>query len=187
MSRIFGPCAQQGYIVPNVREAAKNWLDMGVGPFFINETGLTLPGTYRGKQYEFGLTPAFAYSGDQQIELIQPDGPAHSIYKDYLAQVPEGGLQHVAFWEEDPDSKVQEVLDAGHPFEVIMTYDDMTTGGSRHVYLDSTKKPGIMVQLMKRDTLFDALFNKMKEAADTWDGSEPFRSTIPLIEELRGS
>ena len=104
MSRIFGPVIQQGYIVPDVKEAAKHWIDIGVGPFFLDE-GLTLPGTYHGEKYEFGLTPAFSYSGDQQIELIQPDGPAPSIYKDYLEQVPEGGLQHVAFWAEDPDGK----------------------------------------------------------------------------------
>lgn len=184
MSRIFGPCIQQGYIVPDVKEAAKHWIDIGVGPFFLDE-GLTLPGTYHGEKYEFGLTPAFSYSGDQQVELIQPDGPAPSIYKDYLAQVPGGGLQHVAFWAEDPDGKAQEVIDAGHPFEVVQAYDDITNPGrNRHLYLDSTENPGTMVQLMMRDPLYIALFGKIEQACNTWDGSEPLRSIRPLLADL---
>ncbi|MDA0339086.1 MAG: hypothetical protein O2910_04500 [Proteobacteria bacterium] len=55
MSRIFGPVIQQGYIVPDVKEAAKHWIAIGVGPFFLDE-GLTLPGTYKGEKHEFGIT-----------------------------------------------------------------------------------------------------------------------------------
>ena len=184
MSRIFGPVIQQGYIVPDVKEAAKHWIAIGVGPFFLDE-GLTLPGTYKGEKHEFGLTPAFSYSGDQQIELIQPDGPAPSIYKDYLRKVPDGGLQHIAVWAEDPDATAEKLIGEGHKFEVVQAYDDITNPGrNRHIYMDSTEHPGTMVQLMMRDPLYIALFGLIKDACDNWDGSEPIRSIRPLLADL---
>jgi hypothetical protein len=184
MSRIFGPVIQQGYVVPNMREATKHWIEIGIGPFYVDEH-LKLPGLYFGKQYEFELSPAFTYSGDQQIELIQPHGDAPSIYKDYLKRVPEGGLQHIAVWAEEPDDVVKTLKAEGRRFEVTQSYIDITrTNRNRHVYLDSIDHPGTMVQLMMHDPLYIKLFGMIKHAADTWDGSDPIRPIGVLLEGL---
>lgn len=186
MSRIFGPVIQQGYIVPDVREAAKHWNAIGVGPFFIDD-GLTLEGEYYGETHTFGLTPAFSYSGDQQIELIQPDGDGPSIYKDYLKQVPEGGLQHIAVWAEEPDAFAAKLKADGHDFIIPQSYYDATKPGTkanRHMYLDSKEFPGTMVQLMMRDALYIKLFGLIHDAAANWDGSEPIRPIRPLLDQV---
>lgn len=184
MSRLFGPVVQQGYVVPDMKKGIEHWLARGVGPFYLIED-IRLPAEHYGERMDCHIQAAFAYSGDQQIELIQPHGDAPSIYKDYLKRVPEGGLQHIAVWAEEPDAVVARLQAEGRRFAVTQSYIDITrTTRNRHVYLDSVDHPGIMVQLMMRDPLYIKLFGMIKAAADTWDGSDPIRPIGVLLEKL---
>jgi len=70
MSVLFGPTVQQGYVVPDLQAAMQHWLARGIGPFFFEELR-GYPGLYRGRETQFDLDAAFAYSGDQQIEVTQ--------------------------------------------------------------------------------------------------------------------
>lgn len=164
MSVLFGPIVQQGYVVPDLEKALRHWIARGVGPFFVEELR-DYPGVYRGHAQTFDLNAAFSYSGDQQIEVIQPVGDAPSIYRDWLEKHPEGGLQHVAVWVDDIDAKRSELEASGHRYEVIQSY------GDRHAYLDSATEPGVMVQLMARTENNTRLFQLIGEAAAVWDGS----------------
>lgn len=169
MSKLFGPVLQQGYVVPDVHTAIQHWLARGVGPFFIEKLE-NYPAIVDGKQITVNLTAAFAYSGDQQIEVIQPDDDIHTIYQEYLAENPQGGLQHLAVWVDDIQDKLDELIAAGHNFRVRQQY------GDRHAYLDSSDSPGIMMQLMARGEAIDELFEIIRNGAETWDGiSRPVR------------
>ena len=113
---------------------------------------------------------AFAYSGDQQIEVIQPLDDSPSIYRDYLDAHPDGGLQHLAFWCDTIAGTLAELEAAGLPFVVRQTY------GDGHAYLDSATHPGVMMQLMKRGERIEELFSIIRHGADTWDGvTDPVR------------
>lgn len=163
MSALFGPVIQQGYVVPDIDAAIEHWVARGIGPFFI-ESHIRPKGSYDGVDIQPDLSAAFAYSGDQQIEVIQQHDAAPTIYGDYLAANPEGGLQHLAVWV-DSIAETVAMLDAGgRGYRVRQRY------GDGHAYLDSTTAPGVMMQLMARSDHLVALMDAIKEASVGWDG-----------------
>jgi len=169
MSFEFGPIIQQGYVVPDIYAAIDHWLARGVGPFFIEEH-IKPPGECDGRAIQTDLSAAFAYSGDQQIEVIQQFDDAPTIYREYLDLNPRGGLHHVAVWVDDLPGKLDQVAAEGLGFRVRQRFGDM------HAYLDSQSHPGVMVQLMAHNEFMDALFDIIKSASETWDGkTDPIR------------
>lgn len=169
MSQFFGPCVQQGYIVPDIYAAMEHWLARGVGPFFIEEH-ISPPAQCDGVEYTPDISAAFAYCGDQQIEVVQQHDTQDTVYSEYLRANPQGGLQHLAFWVDDIPSELVKLKEAGQKFTVRQQYGDM------HAYLDCVDSPGIMIQLMQRNPLMTELFTLIKQGADSWDGStDPIR------------
>ncbi len=174
MSTLFGPVVQQGYVVPDVEEAISHWLERGVGPFFLQDIS-AFPCWYDGADIMADMRAGFAYCGDQQIEVIAPGGEHPSIYKDFLKRNPQGGLQHLAYWVDDVDEKLEAVAAAGHDYKVWQRYGQ-SPGYKAHAYVDSLSYPGVMIQLMARSDFYDMFFGLMKQAADEWDGhTDPIR------------
>ncbi len=170
MSVLFGPVIQQGYVVPDIQAAMQHWIARGVGPFYI-ENLRGIPGVYRGEEAKFNIDAAFAYSGDQQIEVIQPLDDTPSIYSRYLHDFSTGGLQHLAVWVDSIDAKLAELEAAGRAYEVIQRY------GDGHAYLDSIESPGVMIQLMAHNEIMDELFDIILRGSVGWDGeTDPIRS-----------
>ncbi len=166
MSKLFGPVIQQGYVVPDIHAAMQHWLDRGIGPFFIEEH-ISPEGTADGQTINSDLSAAFAYSGDQQIEVIQQHNEAPTIYREYLAAHPEGGLQHLAVWVDDIDAKLAQL---GDSYKVRQRY------GNDHAYLDSVASPGVMIQLMANNDMINELFDLIRAGANNWDGvTDPVR------------
>jgi catechol 2,3-dioxygenase-like lactoylglutathione lyase family enzyme len=163
MSALFGPVIQQGYVVPDIDVAIEHWVARGIGPFFI-EAHIRPKGSYDGVEIQPDLSAAFAYSGDQQIEVIQQHDDAPTIYGDYLAANPAGGLQHLAVWVDSIAETVAMLDTAGRGYRVRQRY------GDGHAYLDSTTAPGVMMQLMARSDHLVALMGAIKEASVGWDG-----------------
>jgi hypothetical protein len=169
MSTIFGPFIQQGYIVPDIDEAMDHWLARGVGPFFIEEH-IQPPGEFDGRSIQADLSAAFAYSGDQQVEVIQQHCDTPTIYADYLSKHRTGGLQHVAVWVDSIPEKLAALEEAGHRYRVRQRYGDI------HAYLDCESSPGILIQLMAKIDFMTELFKLIRQGADEWDGvSAPVR------------
>ena len=174
MSAIFGPVVQQGYVVPDVEEAITHWVRRGVGPFFVTDIA-NFPGCYDGEPIMAEMRAGFAYSGDQQIEVITPLGDHPSIYKDYLVDHPDGGLQHLAFWVDDIDAKLAALDAAGQRYKVWQRYGEPPEYKA-HAYIDSKESPGVMIQLMAPSEFYDLFFGLIKAAAADWDGAtDPVR------------
>ena len=169
MSRLFGPVVQQGYVVPDIHAGIAHWLARGVGPFFV-EYLVGFDGLVGKKAVKLELVAAFAYSGDQQIEVIEPKGSTSCIYSDYLEENPRGGLQHLAVWVDDIDEKLAELEAASARYEVRQRY------GDGHAYIDSIDQPGVMIQLMAHNPIIDELFSIIKQASESWNGiQDPIR------------
>ena len=169
MSKLFGPVLQQGYVVPDIQAAMQHWLARGVGPFFIEKLE-NFPAIIDGQDAVVNVTAAFAYSGAQQIEVIQQDDKTQSIYREFLAETPNGGLQHLAVWVDDIQEKLDELRAAGHNFQVRQAY------GDQHAYVDNADSPGVMIQLMARGDAIEDLFAIVRRGAETWDGiNRPIR------------
>jgi hypothetical protein len=171
MSRLFGPVIQLGYVVPDIQIALKHWIDViGVGPFFLFEHMHPPEAEYRGNPTDVDISAAFSYSGEQQIELIVQHNSAPSVYADFLASHPEGGLHHFAFWTDGNDALLERLALDGQKFEVAQRY------GTDHSYLSSDRIPGTMIQLMHATDAYLGLFEMIRKASTDWDGANPIRS-----------
>ena len=178
MSQLFGPVVQQGYVVPDVESAMQHWLARGVGPFVFVDIK-DFPGIYDGQPISAEMQAGFAYSGDQQIEVISPSLDHPSIYQDYLQQVPAGGLQHLAFWVDDIDAKLAELDAQQVGYRVWQRYGN-PPDYQAHAYIDLTESPGVMIQLMARSDFYNMLFGALAAAAADWDGkTDPIRVLDP--------
>jgi catechol 2,3-dioxygenase-like lactoylglutathione lyase family enzyme len=163
MSALFGPVIQQGYVVPDVQAAMRHWIARGIGPFFVEEH-IRPKGDYDGERIQPDLSAAFAYSGEQQIEVIEQHDDEPTIYRDYLAAHPDGGLQHLAVWVDNIAETVDDLDAAGRRYTVRQRY------GDGHAYLDSEEEPGVMVQLMARSDHLVELMETIRVASIGWDG-----------------
>ena len=168
MSVLFGPVVQQGYVVPDVELAMQHWLARGVGPFVFVDIK-NFPGIYDDAPILAEMQAGFAYSGDQQIEVITPSTQHPSIYQDYLDENPLGGLQHLAYWVDDIDEKLAQLDAQKVGYRVWQRYGE-APNYSAHAYIDMSEQPGVMVQLMARSPFYDMMFGLLRDAASGWDG-----------------
>jgi catechol 2,3-dioxygenase-like lactoylglutathione lyase family enzyme len=171
MSRHFGAIRQLGYVVPDIEAAMAYWSGtLGVGPFFYNPRVPIRNYTYRGQSYEPHNSVALANSGPLQVELIQIRNDVPSMYRDFLA-AGNTGLQHIAYWTEDYDADLARLRAQG--FQPVMGGEVGERG--RFVYFDTGFHPGTVVELSEVAGPKGTLFRLIREASETWDGSDPVR------------
>lgn len=170
MSRLFGPILQNGYAVYDWRSAAQHWFEvMGVGPFFLMEHIEFEWCTYRGEPADIDMSVAIAYTGGQQIELVQQHNDAPSIYTEYLA-ANEPGLQHMGVFVDD----LQAALDE-HDLRHKIVQEGRTAAGVNFAYVDTVFHNGTMLELIEVDEKIRGAFDFMRQAAEDWDGLDPIR------------
>ena len=170
MSRWFGAIMQNGYAVNDWQAAAQHWVDqLGVGPFFVMRHIDFEWCEYRSQRVEIDMSVAIAYSGNQQIELVQQHNDAPSIYRDFLRDNPPG-LQHVGALVAD----LRQALQVNSLAERIVQ-QGVTRAGARFAYVDTVAHNGTMLELIERSPAMDKAFGHMHAAARDWDGSDPIR------------
>ncbi|MDH4984701.1 VOC family protein [Aminobacter anthyllidis] len=145
---ILGPATQLGFVVRDIEEAMRHWIDVfGVGPFIFMERGVSQPvGTtyHRGQAVQVELRLAFAYMGDVQIELIEQTNDASSPYTDFLNEGREG-LQHLGFWVHDHDEATARVEAAGYERD----YEIRVAGQTQSIiYYKSPSVYGPMLEIV---------------------------------------
>jgi catechol 2,3-dioxygenase-like lactoylglutathione lyase family enzyme len=108
---------QVALVVPDLEASMRAYHErLGVGPWALYTYGPTIVQamTYRGRRQDYAMRIAFARWGEIQFELIQPlQGP--SLYDEFLAANPAGGLHHIAVLVEDLATATQEMERAGWP------------------------------------------------------------------------
>jgi methylmalonyl-CoA/ethylmalonyl-CoA epimerase len=90
--------AQIGWVVPNINVTVK-FLERSLGISFpepYRYSGEELNIKYHGKVVPSDGLTTQTYNGGTFIELIQPLS-GESVFHDYLAKNPNGGVQHLAF------------------------------------------------------------------------------------------
>ncbi len=170
MLHAIGPIMQNGFVVPDWREAAMHWAKtLGVGPFFVVERVEFAELRYRGESTSIDMSVAIAYAGELQIELVQQHDDTPSIYTDFLgSNAP--GLQHVGALTDDLDR----ALDA-NALRSKIVQDGITAAGQRFAYVDTVLHNGTMLEIVETDAGMLKAFDYMKNAARNWDGKEPIR------------
>lgn len=113
MSALFGELFQLGHVVPAIDPALAAWRRAGVTDWQIMRDYPVLEWRYREQRVTIPIDVAIAWSGTVQIELIAPRDRAPSMYQEYLAQHPSGGLQHFGYRPQDYEATLAAALAAG--------------------------------------------------------------------------
>lgn len=174
MSRLFGPARQNGIVVPNLDAGLSFWTrQMGAGPFFRTDR---LPHDYFFQGGRKGVTPDLSIAignwGDLQIELICPNGDGSSTWHDYL-RATGGGLHHISVWSPDYDAHVTVAEATG----LLPVCHGKISNGPRYSYFDANMPSQPLLEIADYTPELEALFGHVRDAAQSWDGSDPVRLT----------
>jgi Glyoxalase/Bleomycin resistance protein/Dioxygenase superfamily len=168
----LGPIAQLGYVVDDVSAAMEHWIHaLDVGPFFYLPEPPLNDLRFRGQPTDARIAVAITYSGDLQVELIQPLDDHPSPYRDFRAAYG-SGLHHIAHFTDDYDSALAVYRDRGRTpyFEGRgLTYDQ------RFSYFDSPAHGGTVNEVVETSG-FGGFFDYMRAQSAGWDGSDPVRT-----------
>jgi methylmalonyl-CoA/ethylmalonyl-CoA epimerase len=138
-----GATMQVAMITRDLDAAMKHhWDACKIGPWDIYkfEPGKVRNFVYRGKPATHTCLIAVAWSGDTQLELIQPL-TGYSIYDEHLEKFGEG-LHHIKLYHADCQKAVAEYEKRGYPVLQCGKIDD-----DEHYYLDTARDFGYIVEL----------------------------------------
>jgi hypothetical protein len=172
MSRIFGAIAQNGYVVRDIHAAMQHWIKvMGVGPWFLMDQVEMDYFRYRGVDSALDMTVALANSGDIQIELIQQNNLAPSMYLDFLAKGHEG-LQHISYWSKDYQALYDQAVSLGYQIG-----QEGQIGGEqgRFAYFDTEQHAGTVIEISDINGSKGQVFDYIRQTSIGWNGSRPIR------------
>ena len=169
MTVLPGPIRQIGYVVTDLDSAMAHWLELGVGPWFVLR-GLPMSANYRGEPCETTLSVAWSNSGEMQIELIQQLDDTPSIFTEFLtAHGP--GYHQLAYWAPDFEATMREVEKAS--WQVVWSGGEGF--GVRFAYVESPDAPAAVIEISELTEATEANAAYMRNAAASWDGSDPIR------------
>lgn len=169
MSRLFGPVGQNGYVVRDLDKSMQQWSDcLGIGPWFVARHAPIRYFRFRGCAVDLDLSIALAFTGDLQIELIQQHNDVDSPYLD-AKRTGRLGIHHLAMFVDNYDSVLNSLACQGRaPFA------EGQLGKTRFAYFDTGCEDNNYVELVDRTALVE-IHRVHKNAAQSWDGSEPIR------------
>lgn len=157
------------WLVPDLRAAIDSWVhSAGVGPFFWFDGVPFADGRHRGAPRDFpACRAAIAYAGNLQIELVCQDNDDPGVFRDVFARG-QHGLHHMALLCHDYEAERDAYVAAGA--EVAF---EGRAGTSRTSWVDTSATLGFMVELLEPSAGRAAMFATMRDAAETWDGTDP--------------
>lgn len=162
---------QNAWVVNDIEAAARRWSEtLGIGPFYIGQYQSRMFDDlqYRGEAATLDMTTAIAFSGDMQIELIEPVGTAPSAYRDVYAEG-ETGFHHLCFWSDDLDADLAHYAALG----CAAANTGTVRGGPRFAYVDARTTSGCMIELLEYQAPLATLFDSWQDANKQWDGKDP--------------
>jgi hypothetical protein len=139
--------AQIGWVVPDIHAAVKFLTDpLGIAGFpppehlGARELGMT----YYGKVVTGEWLTTQTYNGSTFIELIQPVS-GQSMFHDYLAMYPAGGIQHIAFRLPVSDfDRITGIL-RDQDYAIISEVDHPI---ARMAFFDTSQTLGVVTEIM---------------------------------------
>lgn len=167
------------YVGTDLDAMVDRMLQSGIGPWFYARD-LHLASRYRGERQDLVISVAFAYTGDQMIELVVQDNDVPSSFKEHLALHPEGGLHHIAYMSDDLDASIADLKARGMDF--IKVQEFLASDGSpTEIYMETRGARDPIFTQIVLPSPWDGAFARLKEIAAAWDGSEPRRDMRDLL------
>jgi catechol 2,3-dioxygenase-like lactoylglutathione lyase family enzyme len=157
---IRGPISQVAWVVEDIDAAEHLWATC-----FGVERWTRLPDihfgpdtcTFRGQPADFTAHISLVYSGDLQLELIQPVS-GESIYTEFVAKHGPG-LHHVCFEVEDMAQAVESVLADGL---AVLQQGSMADGAMEFAYLDGSAGGAPYIELARIGPMMRDFFTDLR-------------------------
>jgi hypothetical protein len=166
---------QMAYVVEDIHRAMKLWSEkLRVGPWFLLEHFTGEEPIYRGQPSRADTALAMSFAGHMNIELLQPNNAAPSVYREHIER--HGyGFHHwgVATWHYDRE--VARYQAGGHD----LVFHCHVPSGGRVAYMDTTREMGAYTEFIELGGAFEDVFGRFYRASIGWDGKDPVRSFIP--------
>ena len=165
---------QMAYVVTDIQRAMEHWISkLKVGPWFLLPDFTGVDPQYRGKASGAHVSLAMSFAGHMNVELIQPNDDAPSVYREVLeARGP--GFHHWGMATAHFDRDLERYRSAGHE----LAFSLRVPSGGRVAYLDTTAPLAGFVELIELGDGFEPVFNRFYRSTIGWDGEDPVRSFI---------
>jgi hypothetical protein len=165
---------QMAYVVRDIHASIHEWIGtVSVGPWFVLDHFTGVEPLYRGQPSSADVTLAMSFAGHMNIELIQPNNDAPSVYREIIDQ--RGyGFHHWGRATSRFDHDLEQYQAAGHEIGFICR----VPSGGRVAYLDTTRQLPGFVELIELGGAFEPVFSRFYRASIGWDGADPVRSFI---------
>jgi hypothetical protein len=162
---------QIAYVVENIHQAMKQWAEqLRVGPWFLLEHFTGVEPSYRGGPSEADVAIAMSFAGHMNIELIQPNNNAPSVYRETIEK--RGyGFHHWGVGSKHFDRDVEVYRKRG----AELAFFARVPSGGRVAYMDTTHDMPGMVELIELGADLEPVFTGFYKAALGWDGKNPVR------------
>jgi hypothetical protein len=158
---------QYAYTVPDIDAAIDVYVSrLNVGPWFRRGPFTPPTARYRGAPCKLTITLARAFAGDSMIELIQQHDASPSVFTERGH-----GFHHWAIASTDVDADIARFAAHGYP----VAFEDQVPSGARIVYVDATCELPGMIEIVEMNDEQEAMYAMFRDAAATWDGSDPVR------------
>jgi len=165
---------QMAYVVADLDAAIREWVGrLRVGPWFVLEHFTGVDPLYRGEPSRADVRLAMSFAGHMNMELIQPNNDAPSVYRELIER--RGyGFHHwgVATWSFD--AAVAQYERAGF----ALAFRAAVPSGGRVGYMDTTGVLPGFTELIELGGDFEGVFGRFYRASVDWDGKDPVRSFI---------
>ena len=165
---------QMAYVVADLDAAIHQWITkLRVGPWFVLDHFTGVDPVYRGQPSRADVRLAMSFAGHMNMELIQPNNDAPSVYREVIER--RGyGFHHwgVATWSFDATVALYER--DGYPLAVRAA----VPSGGRVGYMDTTGVLPGFTELIELGGDFEQVFGRFYRASIDWDGKVPVRSFI---------
>jgi hypothetical protein len=165
---------QMAYVVADLHAAMTQWSSkLKVGPWFVLEHFTGVDPVYRGQPSRADVALAMSFAGHMNIELIQPNNDAPSVYGEMIERRGHG-FHHwgVATWSFD--AAVARYQRDGHELAFLAA----VPSGGRVGYMDTTAVLPGFTELIELGGAFEEVFGRFYRASINWDGKDPVRSFI---------
>ena len=161
---------QLGYVVADLRQAMRDYgAQLNVGPWYVMEHFNGPDWRYRGEPSHLDLSIALGFAGHMNIELIQQNNAAPSVYRDCIDSG-RYGFHHWAVCARDFDRSAARYRADGGTIE----FEATVGGGARVAYFAMPVLPA-MIEVIEVTPPVEGLFSSIYQASIDWDGSEPVR------------
>jgi hypothetical protein len=160
-----------GYVVEDLRAGVERFArDFGAGPFFAMEHIAFDEVTFEGGPAVYDHSSAFGQWGPVIVEITHIHDAQPAGLREALTR-PGEGIGHVAWLADDLAAETARLEAAG-----LRPFHSGRVGPVSAVWFDGGPLFGHPVEVLQRREELLGFYEMVGDAAEGWDGSEPFRA-----------